>query len=62
MDIYSLDFSNDGKFIVSGSGDKRAKIWDVEKGEVSGSIDMLEITCVSVCLHWAMMKLDPKME
>jgi glucose repression regulatory protein TUP1 len=34
LDIYSLDFSKDGRFIVSGSGDKKAKIWDVEKGEV----------------------------
>jgi glucose repression regulatory protein TUP1 len=33
LDIYSLDFSNDGTHIVSGSGDKKAKIWDVEKGK-----------------------------
>ena len=31
LDIYSLDFSRDGKTIVSGSGDKKVKIWDVEK-------------------------------
>ena len=29
MDIYSVDYSSDGRFIVSGSGDKKARIWDV---------------------------------
>lgn len=32
QEIYSLDFSRDGRFLVSGSGDKSARIWDVEKG------------------------------
>ena len=31
LDIYSLDFSSDGNIIVSGSGDKKVKIWDIEK-------------------------------
>eukprot|EP01089_Gocevia_fonbrunei_P001566 TRINITY_DN1145_c0_g1_i5.p1 TRINITY_DN1145_c0_g1~~TRINITY_DN1145_c0_g1_i5.p1 ORF type:complete len:503 (-),score=116.97 TRINITY_DN1145_c0_g1_i5:163-1536(-) len=30
LDIYTLDFSSDGRFIASGSGDKKAKIWDME--------------------------------
>ena len=34
LDIYSLDFSADGRFIVSGSGDKKAKIWNMETGKV----------------------------
>jgi len=32
QEIYSLDFSRDGRFLVSGSGDKSARIWDIEKG------------------------------
>jgi WD40 repeat protein len=32
QEIYSLDFSRDGKYLVSGSGDKSARVWDVEKG------------------------------
>lgn len=30
QEIYSLDFSQDGKLIVSGSGDKTARIWNME--------------------------------
>lgn len=33
LDIYSLDFSPDSKLLVSGSGDGKAKIWDMETGE-----------------------------
>lgn len=33
QEIYSLDFSRDGRFLVSGSGDKSARIWDIEKGQ-----------------------------
>ncbi len=32
QEIYSLDFSRDGQFLVSGSGDKTAKIWNIETG------------------------------
>ncbi|CAG8598281.1 16238_t:CDS:10, partial [Acaulospora colombiana] len=32
QDIYSLDFSRDGRLIVSGSGDKTARIWDMVSG------------------------------
>ena len=32
QEIYSLDFSRDGRFLVSGSGDKSARVWDIEKG------------------------------
>lgn len=34
QDIYSLDFSKDGRLIASGSGDRSARIWDVESGKV----------------------------
>lgn len=29
QEIYSLDFSKDGRLIVSGSGDRTARIWDM---------------------------------
>lgn len=32
QEIYSLDFSKDGRHIVSGSGDRTARIWDMETG------------------------------
>lgn len=32
QDIYSLDYSYDGRLIVSGSGDRTARIWDAETG------------------------------
>jgi glucose repression regulatory protein TUP1 len=32
QEIYSLDFSQDGRLIVSGSGDKTARIWNMEDG------------------------------
>ena len=31
--IHSLDFSRDGKFIVSGSDDKTTRIWNMETGK-----------------------------
>lgn len=30
QEIYSLDFSQDGRLIVSGSGDKTARIWNMD--------------------------------
>lgn len=33
QDIYSLDFSRDGRFVCSGSGDKTARIWNMETGK-----------------------------
>ena len=33
QEIYSLDFSHDGALIVSGSGDKTARIWDMNTRE-----------------------------
>ena len=39
-DIYSVDYSADGRHILSGSGDRRAKLWDA----VSGS------PCISLSL------------
>jgi general transcriptional corepressor TUP1 len=32
QEIYSLDFSQDGRLIVSGSGDKTARIWSMQGG------------------------------
>lgn len=32
QEIYSLDFSRDGRYLVSGSGDKSARVWDIETG------------------------------
>jgi glucose repression regulatory protein TUP1 len=32
QEIYSLDFSSDGRLIVSGSGDKTARIWSMDDG------------------------------
>ena len=32
QEIYSLDFSKNGRLIVSGSGDRTARIWDMETG------------------------------
>ena len=32
QEIYSLDFSEDGRVLVSGSGDKTARIWDMIDG------------------------------
>ncbi|CAG8785229.1 17342_t:CDS:2, partial [Acaulospora morrowiae] len=34
QDIYSLDFSRDGRLIVSGSGDKTARVWDMVTGNI----------------------------
>ncbi|CAG8826844.1 18941_t:CDS:2, partial [Racocetra persica] len=34
QDIYSLDFSRDGRLIVSGSGDKTARVWDMVTGDL----------------------------
>ena len=31
--MYSVDYSSDGRFVVSGSGDKTVRIWDVDTGE-----------------------------
>lgn len=33
QEIYSLDYSRDGRIIASGSGDKTVRIWDVETGQ-----------------------------
>jgi glucose repression regulatory protein TUP1 len=33
QEIYSLDFSRDGRLIVSGSGDRTARIWDMQTSD-----------------------------
>ncbi|KAK8049247.1 WD domain- g-beta repeat domain-containing protein [Apiospora phragmitis] len=40
QDIYSLDFSRDGRIIASGSGDRTVRLWDIETG---GSLMTLSI-------------------
>ena len=35
QEIYSLDFSRDGRLIVSGSGDRTARIWDMSDGKIN---------------------------
>ncbi len=32
--VTSVEFSDDGKYVVSGSGDKTVCVWDVERGEL----------------------------
>ena len=34
QDIYSLDYSGNGRFIASGSGDKTVRLWDVFDGHL----------------------------
>lgn len=53
-DIYSVDVSEDSRFIVSGSGDKKAKLWNLETGkllatlgEEYGPTDGITSVCVS---------------
>ena len=31
MSVLTVDFSSDGKYIVTGSGDGTVKMWDIEK-------------------------------
>ena len=42
QEIYSLDFSRDGRYIVSGSGDKTMRIWDMN--DQSGRIVVISDT------------------
>ena len=41
QEIYSLDFSLDGRLIVSGSGDKTARIWDMANAEAQPKVGCL---------------------
>lgn len=43
LDIYSLDFSYDNRFIVSGSGDGKAKIWSMDTGKCEHTLGNDEI-------------------
>lgn len=33
QDIYSLDYSRNGRLIASGSGDRSVRLWDIESGQ-----------------------------
>ena len=53
-DIYSVDTSANSKFIISGSGDKKAKLWSLETGKLMstlggefGPTDGITSVCVS---------------
>lgn len=55
QDIYSLDFSRDGKTIVSGSGDQTARIWDMDSGRCMyvltvGDTDLKDAGVTSVAI------------
>lgn len=55
QDIYSLDFSRDGRIIVSGSGDQTARIWDMDTGKclyvlTVGDVDLKDAGVTSVAL------------
>ncbi len=39
--IYSLDFSPDGCLIVSGSGDKTVRIWDMDNAKAPAKVGCL---------------------
>ncbi len=34
LDVYSLDYSSDGKLLASGSGDKTVRLWDTNEFKV----------------------------
>ncbi|KZP33848.1 WD40 repeat-like protein [Athelia psychrophila] len=38
QEIYSLAFSSDGRLVVSGSGDKTARIWDLESASAEAKV------------------------
>jgi glucose repression regulatory protein TUP1 len=55
QDIYSLDFSRDGRIIVSGSGDQTARVWDTATGKclfvlTVGDVDMKDAGVTSVAI------------
>lgn len=55
QDIYSLDFSRDGRIIVSGSGDQTARVWDTASGKclfvlTVGDVDMKDAGVTSVAI------------
>lgn len=55
QDIYSLDFSRDGRIIVSGSGDQTARIWDMDTGKclyvlTVGDVDLKDAGVTSVAI------------
>ncbi|OBZ67307.1 Transcriptional repressor rco-1 [Grifola frondosa] len=55
QEIYSLDFSRDGRLIVSGSGDRTARIWDMADGSTSKILtinepDSVDAGVTSVCI------------
>lgn len=53
QEIYSLDFSRDGRLIVSGSGDKTARIWDMTDGSTNKIRASIFIVANDACAYLA---------
>ena len=49
QDIYSLDFSRDGRTIASGSGDRTVRLWDIETGQNTSVLSIEDgVTTVAI--------------
>jgi glucose repression regulatory protein TUP1 len=52
-EIYALDYSQNGRYVVSGSADRTARVWDVKKGQhkvfqVDSAVEEAGITSISI--------------
>lgn len=47
QDVYSLDFTRDGRAIASGSGDRTVRLWDIEH---LSAIRVIGIECFVTCV------------